>query len=427
MSGLATTAACLGARVTGSDRSTPEVLQRLREHGVAVTVGHSPDNVPADAELVYSSAVRADNVERARARELGLREIRRGELLAEVSRLRRCVAVAGTHGKTTTSAMVLHGLRAAGVEAGHVIGADLRDGTPRARWSSGEWLVVETDESDRTFLALEPELGVVTNIAREHTKEYRTLSELQDAFARFLASAQQTVIPDSPEIRRLCVTEPTAVFEAREVRVDAEGSTFTWRGHEVRLNLLGEHNVWNAAAALEALALMGVDAAAAVGALTSFPGPRRRLEPLGQTLSGALVYEDFAHHANEVRAGLAALRTLGRGRVIAVFEPLLFTRIRVMAAELGEALAAADVVLVLELYAGSEAGRYPPVSGQVVAEAVVAHAQGRPVVWEPDEERALEYLVSTLGAGDMCVFMGVTATPQRLARALLRPAQSRRA
>jgi UDP-N-acetylmuramate--alanine ligase len=363
MSGLARLCRELGAEVTGSDQK--------------LAPGHSAGNVPAGAELVYSSAIMPDNVERARGRELGLREIRRGELLAELTRLRRCIAVAGTSGKTTTAWMIVHMLRQQ-LRLSWAIGAELRDGSPNSAWDSGEWMVVEADESDRTFLALEPQIGVVTNVAAEHG----TLEEMREAFAAFEAR---------------CGTVVKGV-EAGQPELGPDGSRFRWRDREVRLPVPGAHNVANAVLALEACRLVGVDG---VEALATYPGARRRLEPLGRG-----VYNDFAIHANEIRASLAALRTLGHERVVVVFEPLLYSRTRDMAADWGEALRGADEVVVLEVRAGSEAGK-EPVSGRVVAEA----ANG---IFDP----AGEGLARLVRPGDACVFMGVGQTPQQLAREL---------
>ena len=419
MSGLALACAALGAEVTGSDRAAPASLDRLRAAGVRVVVGHATENVSDGIELVYSSAVKADNVERVRGRELGLREIRRGELLAELARLRRCVAVAGTHGKTTTSAMVAHALHGAGVDVGYVIGADLRDGSPSARWRPGEWLVVETDESDRTFLALEPEIGIVTNVAAEHMNEYRTMDELFAAFATFVGRSQRAVLPEGSEIHARA-DRLTETFEPREVKAGPNGVRFTWRGLQVRLPVLGAHTARNAAAALEACRLVGADISSAARALETFPGARRRIEPLGRTRTGARIYEDYCNHPVSIRAALAALRTLEPDRVVAVFEPILYTRTREMAEALGEALAAADAVAVLELYAGSEAGqRHPNVSARLVADAARKHSHGRPVAWTPTAEEATSHLERTLGPGDACVFIGVGRVPQLVARQLL--------
>ncbi len=420
MSGLALASAALGAEVTGSDRGSPQSLERLRAAGISAVVGHSPDNVPVGAELVYSTAVKDANVERVRGRELGLRELRRGELLAELTRLRRCVAVAGTNGKTTTSAMVAHALRGAGIGVSYVIGAELRDGSPSARWEPGEWLVVETDESDRTFLALEPEIGVVTNIAAEHMNEYRSLEDLRGAFAAFIDRCAQVVVPNLREIRTLCADRPATTFEPQDVQPGPDGVRFRTGGVEVRLPVPGEHNARNAAAALQACRLAGADLAAAAGALLTFPGARRRLEPLGVTVTGARIYEDYAIHADSIGAALRALRTIESGRVVVVFEPILFTRTREMARDLGAALAGADVLAVLELYPGSELGQHHPgASARLIVDAAKECAGGCSVAWTPTADDARAFLRSALQPGDACVFMGVSAVPQQLARELV--------
>jgi UDP-N-acetylmuramate--alanine ligase len=420
MSGLALACASLGAEVTGSDRVPPASLERLRAAGVRVVVGHAAENVPDGVELVYSSAVKADNAERLRGRELGLREVRRGELLAELSRLRRCVAIAGSHGKTTTSAMTMYALRQAGVDAGYVIGAELRDGSPSAQWASGEWLVVETDESDRTFLELEPEIGVVTNIEPEHLSEYGSMEDLRGAFAAFMARARHVVIADERDAPKPRPRGTVTSFKVDHVRLDRTGVRFEWRGHQVRLRVPGEHNARNAAAALEACRLVGVEPAAAVHALQSFPGARRRIEPLGRTAAGARIYEDYACHPNTIRTSLAALRTVEPGRVVAVFEPILFSRTRTMARPLAEALADADLVAVLDVYPGSEAGQHHPgVSGRLIADAAREYLGDGLVTWLPTPEEAKAHLAATLRADEACVFMGVGPNPQRLARSLL--------
>lgn len=396
MSGLARVCAQLGAVVTGSDRARDPGLE-----GVPVAIGHAAALVPAEGELVYSSAVRPDNVERVRARELGLREVRRGELLAEVAALRRCVAIAGTHGKTTTAWMTVHAMRGAGLHPSYVIGAGLRDGSPSAAWGAGEWLVVETDESDRTFLALAPEIGVITNVELEHMREYGSRRELEEAFAAFGSRCEQVVI------------RPERLLD--DLRLGPAGSRFRWRGQEVELPVPGEHNANDAAGALEACRLVGPDAAVTAAALSDYPGAQRRLEPVGHTVAGAQVFDDYAIHANEIRASLAALRTLAPHRIVVVFEPLLYSRTREMAGDLGAALSAADEVVVLDIYAGSESGDdHRDVSAGTVAGAVA----GPPALWAPTPEAARHHLESRLAAGDACLVMGVGEAPYRLARAL---------
>lgn len=423
MSGLALACASLGAEVTGSDRADSTTLDRLRAAGIRAAVGHSPENVRSGVEIVYSSAVKCENVERVRGQELGLREVRRGELLAELSMLRRCIAIAGSHGKTTTSALTAHVLRRAGVGAGYVIGAELCDGSPSAEWEQSDWLVVESDESDRTFLDLKPEIGVVTNIEAEHLNEYGSMEELREAFAAFIARCGHVITSDRSDLRGLLDSESVTTFDASDVHLDGEGARFEWRGNRVQLPIPGEHNARNAAAALEACRLAGADRGAAVRALATFPGVRRRLERLGQTTSGACIYDDYANHPNTIRATLAALRTIESGRVFVVFEPILYSRTLAMADVIGAALAEADEVAVLDIYPGSEAGQqHPDVSGRLIADAVGSRIPAEQVAWTPTPDDARAYLESALRPGDACVFMGVGPAPQKLARALLAPA-----
>lgn len=405
MSGLALVAHRLGATVTGSDKADGPFMPRLRELGIEVTVGHRAGNVPIGAELVYSSAVPADNAERERGRALGLRERRRGDLLAEVAALRRCIAVSGTHGKTTTAAMTLHALRGAGEQAGYVIGSDLLATGANADWSEGDWLVIETDESDRSLLALAPDVAVLTNVELEHVRAFKSRRELDPVFRTFLSQAEQAVVWDRPDIRSLR-SGAVVTFDAPTPRLTPGGSSFSWRGFDVVLRVPGAHNARNAAAALEASLLAGADPARAVAALADFPGTKRRFEAIGETPSGAKVYDDYAHHPTEVRATLAAARTFEPNRLIAVLQPFTFARARLMAREFGEALALANVIVVLDVVPGSVADE-PAVSGLRIARAAIDAGGGRTVAWMPDPSSAELYLRSQLRQGDLCVTMGL--------------------
>jgi UDP-N-acetylmuramate--alanine ligase len=403
MSGLAIVARSLGATVSGSDRVEQPVLARLREAGVTVSVGHDADQVPAESELVYSSAILPDNPERQRAGELGLRIWRRGELLAEAARLRRCIAVGGSHGKTTTAAMIAMSLRGSGIPAGYIIGADLHQTGLNAEWGSSEWLVVEADESDRSLLALAPEVAVVTNVELEHVRIYRTWEDVAAVFRQFLAQAEHNVIWDRAELIALAGPEPHR-FDAPAPRLSAHGSRFTWHGHEVSVALLGEHNARNAAAALEACRLAGAEPERAVAALAGFTGTVRRLQRLGRTTQGAEIYDDYAHHPTEVRATLNAARTLAPRQLVAVFEPHSFQRTQLMADDYGRALALADEALVLDVIRAGPLD-VEPVSSSVVVDAA-RHAGAHRVRAVSSHAEAEERLRARLRAGDLCVTMG---------------------
>jgi UDP-N-acetylmuramate--alanine ligase len=410
MSGYARVAGELGACVSGADRASSPYLEQLHAEGVlAAQIGHAAENVPAgpDVDVVYSSAVGADNPERQEARRRGLRERPRAELLAELSALRRTIAVAGSHGKTTTASMLAQVLEAAGLEPGWLVGGMIGAGLPNARWGSGAWLVVEADESDRSMLALNLEIVLLTNVELDHPDAFGSLAELRAAFRELLAHAPQAAIWDREEL--LALREgPVVAYDAREVTLTPEGSRFAWQGREVRLAVPGAHNAVNAAGALEAARMAGADEALAAQALSRFRGAGRRFQRLGASAAGAVIYDDYAHHPSEIAATLDAARQVGEGgSLVAVFQPHLYSRTRALAREFGQALAIADVVVVLEIYPARErAEEHPGISGLLVAEATTEAAPGRPVYWLPTFEAAERALATLLRARDICVVMG---------------------
>src|ERR1039458_8572772 len=306
MSGLALVAQVLGARVSGSDRAESAYTQRLRQHGIEPTIGHAGANVPPGAEVVYSTAVPADNPERAVAQ----RQLHRADLLAQIAALKHCLAVTGTHGKTTTAAMAVHALRGCGLDPAYVVGGELRSTDSNAGWGAGDWIVIEADESDRSLLKLDPEIAVLTNAELDHHATYSSLSELQATLATFMARAgERAVVWDRPQLRALCPGGGVP-YDVPHPQLSPQGSRFDWSGVPVRLSVPGAHNCLNAAGALTACALAGAEPAAAAAALADFRGARRRFELLGATAAGVAVYDDYAHHPTEVAAALAAGRTL---------------------------------------------------------------------------------------------------------------------
>jgi UDP-N-acetylmuramate--alanine ligase len=429
MSAYARAAHALGAQVSGSDGASSPYAQRLRDDGVLdADVGHDAANVPAGegVELIYSSAVPAENVERAAARERGIRERPRAELLGELSALRRTIAVAGTHGKTTTCSMLAHALRAADLDPGWLIGAPIGGGLANAHWSEGEWLVVEADESDRSMLSLEVEIAVLMNVELDHHATFASLAELRAAFAAFLGRASAAmVVWDRPELLALAGGEPHGIelvpFDAPTPTLLSDGSSFGWRGEQVRLAVPGLHNVLDATAALEAARLAGAETGDAIAGLAAFHGAGRRFQLLGHSRAGALVYDDYAHHPTEVAATLEAARTLAHERLVAVFQPHLYSRTELLASDFGRALARADEVVVLDVYPARErAEEHPGVSGLMIAEAAADAARGRPVYWLPSFDAAAPVLDGLLRAGDVCLVMGagdVDALARRLAAA----------
>jgi UDP-N-acetylmuramate--alanine ligase len=402
MSGLALVCDRLGATVTGSDRAESSYTRRLREAGLEPGIGHDPDAVPPDADVVISTAIRDDNPELLRAREQGQRVLHRGELLAEVCAERRLLAVAGTHGKTTTAGMIAHVLMAIGAAPSFLLGGELRGAGPEgapsnAAWGEGEWIVVEADESDASFLHLRPEVAVVTNVELDHHSHWSSRADLLDAFRRFCEPARGLALAAHPGLDGLCAGQGV-------VRFDAERP-----GPRLELSVPGAHNMLNARAALAALELTGAVRSLedAADALAGFPGMLRRLELVG-THAGALIYNDYAHHPTEVAAALSALRELDPRRLIAVFQPHLYSRTKALSEQFGAVLTAADEIAVLEVYPAREEpiGDLAGVTARSVAEAAAERAGGRPVWWLRDAERVRRALAPRLGEGDLLVTLG---------------------
>jgi UDP-N-acetylmuramate--alanine ligase len=382
MSGLAVVAHALGATVTGSDRAAGSPYAGpLRAAGIEPIVGHDASNVPEGAEVVYSSAIPAENPER------GAPELHRAELLGEITLLKPTIAVSGTHGKTTTSSMVVHALRGAGADPSYLVGGEVRSTGANAGWGTGEWLVVEADESDRSLLQLHPTIAVVTNAELDHHTTYSSRRDVDDTFRAFLALAEQQVVPE--DLVRLA--ERPTVFD----------------DVDVTLSVPGDHNARNAAAALTAIRLAGADVTAAAAALASFEGAGRRFEKLGTTASGALVVDDYAHHPTEVAATIQAARTLEPRRVVALFQPHLFSRTQREARAFGAALAAADLAVVMAIYPARERTEdFPGVTGLLVAEATADAGGGKRVAWLPSHAAAEAFLQAELQAGDLLLTMG---------------------
>jgi UDP-N-acetylmuramate--alanine ligase len=384
MSGLALVCTELGAAVSGSDRADSTYMERLRAAGLAPVVGHDAANLPGDAEVVVSTAIGDDNPELALAREKGLVVRHRGELLAELCAEKRLIAIAGTHGKTTTTAMLAWALREIGADPAFFVGGEVAGlgpdgGVANAGWGGGEWVVAEADESDASFLRLTPEIAVVTNVEMDHHSRWGSMAELRAAFAEFAAKA-----------------EAVAQFD-----LDTPGPA------DLSLAVPGRHNLLNARAAIAAAELAGFDPGAVAAALADFPGVARRLELKGER-DGARVYDDYAHHPTEVGAALEALRGMDPNRLVVAFQPHLYSRTKAFAEQFGAALALADEAVVLDVYAAREepVGELAGVSGLDVARAAADRMGGRRVVWAPSVERAQAVLESRLEPGALLVTVG---------------------
>jgi UDP-N-acetylmuramate--alanine ligase len=436
MSGIAEVLLDYDVTVSGSDLAASEATERLGRLGVRIALGHQAANVEGADIVVISSAVPETNPEVQAARQRGIPVVRRAEMLAEVMRLKYGIAVAGAHGKTTTTSLVGHLLTDGGLDPTVIVGGRLRVSGTGARLGKSDYLVAEADEFDRSFLRLQPIIAVITNIDREHLDTYRDLDDIRDAFVTFAQKVpffgQVILCLDDPIIqgilprltdRRIVTygTTPHADLQAQDLELDATGATFQVRSAKdgvlgrVRLPMPGTHNVRNALGALAVGLGVGLPFSSLARSFADFGGVHRRFERLG-TWRGATVIDDYAHHPTEVRATLQAARQVfGERRLHVVFQPHLYSRTRDQADELGRALLAADQAIVTEVYGSREA----PIAG-VTGDMVVAAARAsghRNVVFCPDWADARGLLAASVSEGDAILTLGA-GDVYRLARSL---------
>jgi UDP-N-acetylmuramate--alanine ligase len=375
MSGIAEVLINLGFAVTGSDLSEGESVARLRQRGAVVLIGHAPGNVGSADVVVRSTAVSDTNVEIAEALSRGIPVIRRAEMLAELMRLKHGIAIAGSHGKTTTTSMVATCLAAGGIDPTVVIGGRLDSlGGNNARLGAGEYLVAEADESDGTFMLLSPTVALVTNIDPEHLDHYGTMEELERTFLEFmnkvpfygftvLCQDHPVVQRLIPQVRRRVVTFGTArTADFRPSSIQCAGLETSFRVHhhdeilgEITLGMPGHHNVLNALGAIAVAVELQVPFEAIARALNGFTGVQRRFTVRGD-VGGVLVVDDYGHHPAEIEATLAAAETgFPERRVIAVFQPHRYSRFAGLWSDFCGAFNRADLVVVCPVYAAGEA------------------------------------------------------------------------
>jgi len=426
MSGIAEVLRNLGYPVSGSDLAATETTRRLKRMKVRVHRGHRASHVHGADVVVVSTAVRPDNPEVVEARRLHVPVIPRAEMLAELMRLKYGVAVAGAHGKTSTTAMIAEVLAAGGLDPTVVIGGRVGNLKSGAKLGKGELMVAEADESDGSFLRMKPTIAVVTNIDREHLDHYRDLGEIQDAFVAFLGRVPfygaAIVCLDDPNVRsilprvdRKVVTygqSSEADVSAVDVEIEGFGSRFVaCRGGErlgrVRLTVPGRHSVHNALAAIAVGLELDVRFATIARALAGFRGVDRRFQKRGEA-RGAVVVDDYGHHPTEIEATLRAAREGFGARTVVVFQPHRFSRTHALLEEFGRAFFLADEVLVTDVYAAGEEA-IVGADGQAVADSLVRHGHpaaryvGSLDAATREAARALRPgdLLLTLGAGDV--------------------------
>jgi UDP-N-acetylmuramate--alanine ligase len=423
MSGIAEVLLNLGYSVSGSDLKRSPVTDRLAQAGARIVVGHAAENLVGAQVVVASTAVRSDNPEVTEARRVAIPVIPRAEMLAELMRLKYGVAVAGSHGKTTTTSMLALVLDRGGLDPTVVVGGRLNVLGSGARLGKGDFMVAEADESDRSFLKLSPTMAVVTNIDREHLDAYRDLADIQDAFVGFVNKvpfygAAVLCLDDAPvqdvlpRVERRVITyglTPQAQVSARDVQLRPMGSTFTatFQGKtlgSVSLEVPGAHNVVNSLAAVAVGLDLGIGFDAVSAGLGSFTGVDRRFQRRGEA-GGVTVIDDYGHHPTEIRATLETLRALaGTRRTLVLFQPHRFSRTRALWDEFCRCFHQADVLLLTDVYAASEEP-IPGVSAEALSRAVGERGH-RHVEYAGDLEAATCRLEAEARAGDVVLTLG---------------------
>jgi UDP-N-acetylmuramate--alanine ligase len=409
-----------GVDVSGSDLKRSRAAAMLEAIGARVDIGHNAKLIEGADVVVVSSAIPDSNPELRRARELQLRVISRGEALAGTLASSRSLVVAGTHGKTTTTSMIVTILRAAGVDPTYLIGGGLNDVGTNARAGKGELAVAESDESDGSFLLLTPHIAVVTNVEIDHVDYWSSLESLRAAFARFMNGVVEggtIVVPaNDGELvqlaqasgRRFVSFDEGGDVTASDIDLAPAHARFRLcRGRDrvdVLLHVPGRHNVANALAAAAACAEAEVPIDEIAAGLNAFRGVERRFQVRGE-VSGVTVIDDYAHHPTEVRATLAATRSGPWRRVLAVFQPHRYSRTAALADAFGGSFADADRVVVTDVYGAGETA-VPGVTGKLIADAVCTHLPGRPIAYLPRRSELLDYLTGQARAGDAVFTLG---------------------
>ena len=428
MSGIAEVMHQLGYQVQGSDLSDSYVLEKLRKAGIPVSIGHSPENLGDAAVVVCSTAIKDSNPEIQAAAERRLPRVRRAEMLAELMRMQKTVAVAGTHGKTTTTSMIAALLDSGGLDPTVINGGIINRYGSNARLGKSDWWVIEADESDGSFLRLDGTIAVVTNVDPEHLEHYGSFDAVKDAFVAFIENVPfyglAVMCVDHPEVqsilsrirdRRVVTYGFSALADVRADNVEAVagGSRFDAvilgkdgerRAIEgVHVPIPGRHNVQNALAAIAVALELGLSDEAIAGGFEKFEGVKRRFTRVGE-VDGAIVIDDYAHHPTEIRAVLSAAREGAEGRVIAVMQPHRYTRLEALMDDFQNAFNDADVVFVTPVYPAGE----EPIDGVDAAALVEGlRARGHRMVRTIGDLDELSRDLRDLAAdGDMIICMG---------------------
>ena len=425
MSGIAEILLDQGFKVSGSDKALGEVTERLQKLGAEVKEEHRAQNVGTDVDaLVYSSAVSLDNPEVVEAQRRGIPIIRRAEMLAEVMRLKYGIGIAGTHGKTTTTSMVSLVLMEGGLDPTVIVGGKLSGlGGTNARLGKGEFIVVEADEFDRSFLSITPTIAVLTTLETDHLDCYRDLEDIKGAFVQFASKvpfygfvvlcldepALQDIMPHLSKKKIITYgLNPQADLQAIDIHHKDNISTFTVIKHhqdfgKITLHIPGKHNIQNALAAIAVGLELNVPFERAKTGIEKFSGVYRRWEKKGE-INGITVYDDYAHHPTECRATLSGAKAGWRRRVVCVFQPHLYSRTRDFYEEFGKAFLLSDVLVVTDVYPAREEP-IQGVSGDLIANAAKQYGH-KDVQYVPDKNELPLYLTKIVKSNDIIITMG---------------------
>lgn len=430
MGAIASVLAAMGHEVSGSDLKKSIIVERLLAEGLSIAIGHDPSNV-AGAELVaISSAIPPHNSELREAQLRGIDVLRRMDLLPAIAAQKRTIAVAGTHGKTTTSSMLAMVLNEAELAPSFIIGGDVNEIGSGAVWSDGEWMIIEADESDRTFLSLEPEVAIITNIEADHLETYGgNPVALYDAFAEFAGGAATCVIcADDPRAASLAKqvaavsygTSASADYQLTDLRKNRAAISFSLRHRDehiigVELPTPGLHNAQNAAASAVAALQLGAPVDAISRALSRFGGVARRYEFRGEA-AGVTLVDDYAHLPTEVAAALDTARDGNWRRIVTVFQPHRYSRIAALSDDFADAFTKTDELIITDIYSAGETPR-PGVTGKLVLDAVLKAHRELKATYVPHLGEVTDTLVDLLQPGDLCLTLGagdLTAVPDAL-------------
>ena len=433
MSAIATVLRAMGHTVTGSDLKASPGLERLRGAGVSVTVGHAAANVGDVDAVTVSTAVPGSNPEVVAANERGIPVLRRADVLASIAATRRTIAVAGTHGKTTTSSMLALVLVEAGLQPSFIIGGEVNEIGTGALWDAGEWFVAEADESDGTFLELRAEVAIVTSVEPDHLEYYGGYADLVRAFEQFLANARgpRVVCADDAEAARLgravdaltYGTDESADYRMIATAADRGGTRFALEHHgerlgDVTLPVPGLHNARNACGAFVTALQLGVPFDTAAHALARYGGVARRFQFRGER-AGVTFVDDYAHLPTEVAAALSAARDGHWRRVVCVFQPHRFSRTATLWRDFADAFTESDVLVITDIYSAGEAPR-PGISAKLIVDAVLDAHPSQRVAYLPARADVVRYLHTILRPGDVCLTLGagdLTSLPDELLHA----------